>query len=116
MMRLIPLFVFFALAGCATDVMRGFVGQDVTAVMVRYGPPVAQFDLPDGRTAFQWATSTPIIAPMTTTVTGYGNFATAQTTGGYLGQQNCVYTLYAAPNQSGSFTITGFEQPTFDCM
>ncbi len=104
--------------GCASEIMGGMVGQDVTQVVTRYGPPINVFDLPDGRRAFQWRTDDAIVMPTTTTYNayGYGNMVSgsAMTTGGYLGSQTCFYTLYGKPNGK-SWTIIGFEKPTLAC-
>ncbi len=95
--------------------MGELVGKDVTQVAIQYGPPVASYDLPDGRKAFQWRMDTAMMMPTTTTVTGYGNTATAYTTGGGISTSTCFYTLYAVPNAAKSFTVTGFEPPNAFC-
>lgn len=86
----------------------------------QYGPPANAFVAPDGRKAFQWRMEDAIIVPTTTTASGYGfgNDATgtATTTGGYLGNQVCFYTLYAKPEPGHRMTIVGFEQPKLDCQ
>jgi len=41
-------------AGCAANTMRGYVGQDIRAVVLAYGPPVGEIDLGGGTRAFQW--------------------------------------------------------------
>ena len=109
----------FVLSGCATSVMQGYVGQDVTQVMLERGPPVNVFELPDGRTAFQWQLTTGTVMPTTTTFTGAsaGGFSTGQafTTGGGLLSQTCTYTLYGQENPQGSYTVVGFEPPAFGC-
>lgn len=108
-----------SLSACASDIMGSMVGQDVTQVMAKYGPPVNSFDTPDGRKAFQWRMENSIIMPTTTTanVYGFGNYATgtATTTGGYLGNQVCFYTLYAQPAPGGRMTVVGFEPPNAMC-
>jgi hypothetical protein len=35
--------------------MRSYVGQDIKAVELAYGPPVNQIDLGNGIRAFQWS-------------------------------------------------------------
>jgi hypothetical protein len=109
-----------SLAGCATEVMKGFVGHDVTDVIVKYGPPANAFDLPDGRRAFQWRQDSTYFSPGTTTYNGttYGNHTTgtAVTTGAYAGVSTCYYTLYAQPGPNNRWTVVGFEQPTFECL
>jgi len=99
--------------------MESYVGKDVTEVVVQYGPPSNVFEMPDGRVAFQWSITTPIIMPTTTTVNAYGGYGYATgystTTGGYVGDQNCVYTLFAQPNSQNSFTVVGFQPPNLMC-
>ncbi|HET9067061.1 MAG TPA: hypothetical protein VFN28_00355, partial [Amaricoccus sp.] len=50
--------------------MNSYVGKDITAAMVDYGPPAASFELPDGRSAFQWRMAYGVPIPATTTYTG----------------------------------------------
>lgn len=103
------------LAGCASSVMETYVGQDITDVVVRYGPPLHSFEMPDGRIAFQWQDVNDIFVPMTTTYSDYGYGGYATTTGGYAGSYSCVYTFYTQANSRGSYTVVGFEQPSWEC-
>jgi hypothetical protein len=48
-----PLLTLFT--GCVADTMRGYVGQDIRAVMLAYGPPANEIDLGGGTRAFQWS-------------------------------------------------------------
>ncbi len=50
-MRLILKFgvLLVALAGCASQIMEGYVGRDITDVMIDYGRPSNVIELPDGR-------------------------------------------------------------------
>src|SRR4051812_49865455 len=43
------------LAACVADTMRSYVGQDIRAVMLAYGPPANEIDLGGGARAFQWS-------------------------------------------------------------
>jgi hypothetical protein len=116
---IIACFATLSLNACASDIMGDFVGKDITQVMAQYGPPANSFDTPDGRKAFQWRMENAIIMPTTTTLSayGYGNYATgtATTTGGYLGNQVCFYTLYAKPAPGGHMAVVGFEPPNAMC-
>ena len=38
-------------AGCVADTMRGYVGQDIRAVVLAYGPPANEIDLGGGTRA-----------------------------------------------------------------
>ena len=109
------------MAGCAADTMRGYVGQDVRAVELAYGPPVNQVDLGNGIRAFQWSKisvdTTPVSA-VTTTEKGKRGRKTTETQfiGGTQTVTNCLYTFFAAWNpQQGGWVVTGFRQPSLDC-
>lgn len=103
------------LAGCASEIMKGYVGRDITDVVLDYGPPSNVVELPDGRTAFQWSRTTSYTAPTTTNIYGYGNYASATTYGGGTSYSECLYTLFAKPNPQNSFTVVGFKEPDFWC-
>lgn len=107
------------LGGCATQIMQGFVGQPVEQIMVRYGPPVGVFDMPDGRRAFQWRIDSSTVTPGTATTNAYayGNYGTATTT--YMPaqqiNQSCIYTMYATEGPAGRWTVVGYEKPSLAC-
>lgn len=112
--------IFSFLAGCASQIMEGYVGKSISEPMLDYGPPTSVIDLPDGTRGYQWSISstgvTPIATPTTTTVYGSGGYAVAtgsETT--YLPwDQTCLYTLLAA--QSGNdWVVTGYRQPSLMC-
>lgn len=111
----LALLVAILVSGCASEIMRGYVGGDITEPMLDYGPPSNVLELPDGRTAFQWSITSSYTAPITTNVYGYGSSATAVTTGGGTSYSECLYTLYGMPNPQGSFTVTGFREPNLLC-
>jgi len=118
MLKSLAFFGCVALAGCASQIMERYVGQDLAVAVVDYGPPAAQFEMPDGRTAFQWVMSSTYVSPVTTTYNAntYGGMTTGSmmTTGGVPYSQTCRYTAYA--EQRGErWIITGFEQPSFWC-
>lgn len=127
MQKLVLAAVVWALCGCAADIMKDFVGKDISTVIAQRGPPSASFDMPDGRKAFQWTIDSSYVMPTYTTVTGsgygtaYGNTlvtnstATAMTSGGGMLSQRCFYTLYGQKNQSNSYTVVGFEPPIPAC-
>lgn len=104
------------IGACAEQVMNSFVGKDITEAVTSYGPPVASFDLPDGRTAFQWRIDSAFVAPTTTNIYGTGNMATAYTYGGGVMSKQCFYTLFAKPNPRKSFTIVGYAPPRVGCL
>ena len=108
-------------AGCVADTMRSYVGQDIRAVELAYGPPANEIDLGGGTRAFQWSKISVDTTPMsavTTTEKGKKGRRTTQTqfVGGTQTVTNCLYTFLAAwdPRRS-SWIVTGFRQPSLDC-
>lgn len=109
------------LAGCVADTMRGYVGQDIRAVELAYGPPVNQIDLGNGVRAFQWSRTdvdtTPMSAVTTTDKDRKGRKITStQFVGGTQTVTNCLYTFLTAwsPQRNG-WVVTGFRQPSLGC-
>lgn len=109
------------LSACASDIMQSYVGRDITSVMATYGPPYQQFDLPDGRVAFQWRLTDVENRPQETIVSGAasdgrfeGRVVTYQA---HTTQQVCFYTFYTAraARSGAGTTIVGFERPSFEC-
>ncbi len=109
------------MAGCAADTMRGYVGQDVRAVVLAYGPPANVVDLGQGSRAFQWnktsVDTTPASVVTTTDKDKKGRKTTqTQFIGGTQSVTNCLYTFYTAWNpQSEGWIVTGFRQPSLEC-
>jgi len=108
-------------AGCVADTMRGYVGQDIRAVELAYGPPANEIDLGGGTRAFQWSKvsvdTTPVSAVTTTDKDRKGRRTTqTQFVGGTQTVTNCLYTFLAAwdPRRDG-WIVTGFRQPSLDC-
>lgn len=118
-MRLFALAALLFGAACASQIMEGLVGKDITEVQLQYGPPINVMDMPDGRKAFQWRVDTDMMMPTTTTYTGVTNggvyTGNAITTGGGFFSTACFYTLFAEPNRNKSFTVVGFQRPKWDC-
>ena len=108
-------------AGCAAETMRGYVGQDIRAVVLAYGPPANEIDLGGGTRAFQWSKATVDTTPVSTVATTSRDRRGHRTTqtqfvGGTQTVTNCVYTFLAAwdPRRAG-WIVTGFRQPSLDC-
>ncbi len=108
-------------AGCVADTMRGYVGQDIRAVVLAYGPPANEVDLGRGSRAFQWSKvsvdTTPVSAVTTTDKDRKGRRTTqTQFVGGTQTVTNCLYTFLATwnPGQDG-WIVTSFRQPSLDC-
>ena len=117
-MRRLFLLLALATTACASDIMQGYVGRDITAVIATYGEPYRRFDLPDGRVAYQWrmieTSSRPheITYAQNTDV----NRKTGQITlqDGYVTQETCFYTFYTRVS-GRSVRSVGFERPSFEC-
>ena len=114
-MKKFVLIVTFLASGCASAIMEGFVGKDISEVVLQYGPPVNKIDMPDGRIAFQWSMDSYVVMPSTTNIYSSGNIATVNSYGGGVFTNTCLYTLFATPSSNNSYTITGFQKPRLDC-
>jgi hypothetical protein len=109
------------LAGCAAEKMRSYIGQDIRAVELAYGPPMHEIDLGSGARAFQWGKisvdTTPVTA-VTTTDKDKSGRRTQQTQfiGGDQTVTKCVYTFIASwhPERDG-WIVTGIREPSLDC-
>ena len=109
------------LAGCAADTMRGYIGQDIRAVELTYGPPVNQIDLGNGTRAFQWQNisvdTTPVSAVTTSDKDKKGRKTTqTQYVGGDQTVTRCLYTFITTWNPQGNqWVVSGIREPSFDC-
>ncbi len=109
------------LVGCVADTMRSYVGQDIRAVELTYGPPINQIDLGNGTRAFQWSKvsvdTTPVSAVTTTDKDKKGRKTTdTQFVGGEQTVTRCLYTFIAARSpQANSWIVTGIREPSLDC-
>lgn len=112
------------LGGCASDIMRGYLGRGPEAVMARYGPPDNVFDMPDGRRAYQWmqisqSTSAGSEETRTRWVKRRGDgrperVTVTQVTPPTSTDRRCFYTLYAH-RQGAGWVLDNFERPEFGC-
>jgi hypothetical protein len=91
-------------AAAASD---GAVGRPIDEVMAANGPPSGQWDLPDGRHAYQWQASS-VTARVGATRNGEVQGAASQTT--------CFYTLYTRPDAKGVAKVVGYDAPRPGCM
>lgn len=113
-----------ALTGCASNIMKNYIGQPLQSAMVDYGPPTNAFDMPDGTRAFQWSMESTRVTPTTATTTGtaygYGNVVnwTQRTaiTGGVPITSRCNYTMFARWDDTvQTWMMTSFKKPRLDC-
>lgn len=116
--------VIVSLAGCASQIMSGYVGQPITAVIAQYGMPSGSYDLEPGKRAFVWQMENSVIIPGSTTTTGtvVGNqiFTNSYNSGGYVATSTCAYVLHAQKTRDdvegpAAWTIVGYDKPRFDC-
>jgi hypothetical protein len=109
------------LTGCAADTMRSYIGQDIRAVELTYGPPSNRIDLPDGTRAFQWTKvsvdTSPVSAVTTTDKDNKGRKTTqTQFVGGDQTVTKCLYTFVTAWNApANGWIVTGIREPSLDC-
>lgn len=113
-----------ALTGCASTVMKNYVGKPLQSAMLDHGPPVNAFDMPDGTRAFQWVKDRSFVMPTTMTNSGYatpiGNAVwwtqNTQITGGQPVASACAYTMFAKwDDTQKSWIFTGFNKPKWEC-
>ncbi len=101
--------------------MRSYIGQDIRAVELAYGPPVNQIDLGNGMRAFQWqkisVDTTPVSAVTTTDKDKKGRKTTqTQFVGGDQTVTRCLYTFITNRNPQGNgWIVSGIREPSFDC-
>lgn len=118
-MKKIAFLTIILLSGCASEVMKTYVGKDITEVFMDYGPPAGAIDLPDGRRAFMWTDVQTMTMPATTTYSGIQNgrwvSGNATTYGGGTSSWECVYTFMGQRNGKGSYTVVGIRQPSLEC-
>lgn len=106
------------LTGCASDVMKNYIGQPVESVILDYGPPTAVVELDRGERAYQWRKiSTNAVSGTSSGEvrhTKHGTDFVTTETPGYIERQECFYTFYA--HSSGGFWfITNFRKPKLEC-
>ena len=90
-------------AGFQTD---GALGKKIDETIAVNGPPSLQWDLPDGRRAFQWQQSSVTARVGAPAADGAVVGAASQTT--------CYYTLYTLPDGK-AWKVVGYDQPRPGC-
>lgn len=124
MIRALLLVTALALGGCASSIMKDYVGRTIADVVMDYGPPQTGFDLTPTQRAFLWSMSTNVVTPATTniTATSYGSLfsATAITSPSQVISQRCNYTLIAeripsAVEGPAGWRVVSFRKPSLMC-
>ncbi len=116
------------LGGCASQIMKSYVGKTVAETVMDYGPPATAFDVDQNRRAFIWSMNSSYTMPGTTTVNGNVNViggtgfysATAISTPPQTISQRCNYTVFAeripgAPAGPAGWLIVDFRKPSLMC-
>lgn len=114
------------LAGCASQMMKEYVGKDIQDVMVDYGKPNNAFDMPDGRRAFQWVKEDEYQTPTyidssektKTGRSGSKSWTSSNTVidHGQTVHSKCIYTFFGVWDElRKTWVITGFKKPSFEC-
>lgn len=118
-MKALPIIVFMLLSACASEMMKTYLGKDISEVVMDQGPPAGVMDLPNGRRAFIWTRTETIVAPTYTSInasqSGRWLAGTATTTGGHVSSWDCVYTFIGQPNRTGGYTVVDFRKPSLAC-
>ena len=124
MNRLIIFTMLIALTGCASQILKSYVGKDVREAVLDYGPATNALDLGQNKRAFQWVMDRSVTIPLTATtagqVTNYGNTSWLNSnttlTGGQTINSECLYTLIASWNETmESWIVTEFRKPKLSC-
>ena len=87
---------------------NGPIGHRLDEVTAVNGPPSLQWDMPDGRKAYQWQSSS---VSATVAPARKGEIKTAG-----VSQTTCYYTLYTRPDSRGVVKVVGAEDPRPGCM
>jgi hypothetical protein len=118
---LLPLIL---MAGCASSIMKGYVGKPVTTVIGDHGFPAGAYDVDTNKRAFVWQKNAAVIVPGSSYTSGsvIGNqiFSSTYSTPGYSGTFSCAYTLIATKTRSdidgpAAWTVVDFVKPKFGC-
>ena len=110
--------------GCASQIMKSYIGKDVREAILDYGAPANALDMGDGRRAFQWVINSSYKTPTTANTTGSASTIGSTTwvnsnttiTGGQTINSSCLYTLFGRWNEeSNSWIIVDFKKPKLMC-
>jgi hypothetical protein len=128
--KIITIISVLFLSGCASQILKSYVGKDIKEAILDYGPPINVLELSKTQKAFQWADTSSYTIPTTVNThgnsfgnaTAYGNTAygsgtysgTTTITGGQTYQNTCIYTLIA-DKKDKYWIVTSFRKPSFGC-
>lgn len=83
------------------------IGKTIEQVEAANGQPSRQWDLPDGRRAFQWEQNS-----VTSHVAAVGKGEIS----GHGSEMTCYYTLYSRMTDKGRWTVIGADPPRPGCL
>ena len=124
MKKLISIAFALITAGCASQIMGGYVGKPITAVISEYGMPVGSYDVSVDQRAFLWSKKSSYVMPGSSftsgTLVGNQMFANTYSSPSYVGTSSCSYVLIARKTRTdiegpAAWTVIGFEKPRFGC-
>jgi hypothetical protein len=106
------------LTGCASQIMKNYIGAPISSVMLDYGPPYNIYKLSANEQAYQWSrTKTQAIAGEyngEVQETRRGERYKGTETPGYVEHTECFYTFFT--RRSGpDWLVTSFRQPSLQC-
>jgi hypothetical protein len=106
------------LAGCASQIMRDYVGGPLEVVMLDYGPPDNVIEIGPGERAYQWRRVNTEAVSATTSgevrQTRHGERYEISDSPGYVRETECFYTFYARAS-GARWIITNFRKPQLEC-
>lgn len=127
MKRFVAAISLLFLVGCASDVMRGYVGSPLTEPVLDYGPPAFAFDTGQGSRAFVWRMQSAVTLPGSASTTASA-FPIGNSTSVYANTiinppqtilSDCAYALYAErisdAEGPAAWRVTGFRKPRLGC-
>lgn len=125
MTRYFVVFVGFLVAGCASMIMKGYVGQPLLSVMEDYGAPSSAYDTGrDQERAFIWVMGSTYVSPQVsrTNVGVIGNqlYGTTVTAPAVVSTSRCSYVIYAKRTRTdiegpAAWTVVDFKRPSLMC-
>ncbi|WP_223568116.1 hypothetical protein [Agrobacterium tumefaciens] len=106
------------LTGCASTVMKTYIGAPITSVMLDYGPPDNIYSLGPGQQAFQWRKKkTQVVSGSSSgevRTTRRGEQYEVTETPGYVERIDCYYTFHTR-SSGNEWYVTSFRQPSLEC-
>lgn len=113
------------LTGCASMIMKGYVGQSLLSVVEDYGTPTSAYDTGrEQERAFIWVMGSTYVSPQVSRtnvgVVGnqlYGSTVTAPAT---VSTSRCSYVIYAKRTRMdiegpAAWTVVDFKRPSLMC-